>query len=70
VFISLASAEARSRFRLPRYAMRITKGLIFIDPSVAAPSPPEVRRSNRSRRSRRPVPIRYLEDSNPAAAAT
>jgi phenylpropionate dioxygenase-like ring-hydroxylating dioxygenase large terminal subunit len=31
----------RSRFRLPRYAMKITNGLIFIDPSVAAPSPPE-----------------------------
>jgi phenylpropionate dioxygenase-like ring-hydroxylating dioxygenase large terminal subunit len=31
----------RSRFRLPRYAMQITKGLIFIDPSVAAPNPPE-----------------------------
>jgi nitrite reductase/ring-hydroxylating ferredoxin subunit len=35
--------EDRSRFRLPRYAMRITKGLIFIDPSVAAPSPPEAK---------------------------
>jgi nitrite reductase/ring-hydroxylating ferredoxin subunit len=32
--------EDRSRFRLPRYAMQIEKGLIFIDPSVAAPSPP------------------------------
>jgi len=32
--------EDRSRFRLPRYAMQITKGLIFIDPSVAAPNPP------------------------------
>jgi len=32
--------EDRSRFRLPRYAMQITKGLIFIDPSVAAPHPP------------------------------
>lgn len=31
----------RSRFRLPRYAMQVTKGLIFIDPSVAAPNPPE-----------------------------
>jgi nitrite reductase/ring-hydroxylating ferredoxin subunit len=30
----------RSRFRLPRYAMQISKGLIFIDPSLAAPSPP------------------------------
>jgi nitrite reductase/ring-hydroxylating ferredoxin subunit len=30
----------RSRFRLPRYAMRIENGLIFIDPSVAAPEPP------------------------------
>src|SRR5579862_6680243 len=35
--------EDRSRFRLPRYAMRIEKGLIFIDPSVAAPSPPEAK---------------------------
>jgi len=33
--------EDRSRFRLPRYPMKITNGLIFIDPSVAAPSPPE-----------------------------
>ena len=32
--------EDRSRFRLPRYAMQITKGLILIDPSVAAPNPP------------------------------
>jgi len=32
--------EDRSRFRLPRYAMQIVKGLIFIDPSLAAPSPP------------------------------
>ena len=32
--------EDRSRFRLPRYAMQITNGLIFIDPSVAAPNPP------------------------------
>ncbi|MBV9552702.1 MAG: Rieske (2Fe-2S) protein [Alphaproteobacteria bacterium] len=31
----------RSRFRLPRYAMRMWKGLIFIDPSVAAPNAPE-----------------------------
>jgi nitrite reductase/ring-hydroxylating ferredoxin subunit len=30
----------RSRFRLPRYAMQITKGLIFFDPSVAAPNAP------------------------------
>lgn len=30
----------RSRFRLPRYAMQIWKGLIFIDPSVAAPNAP------------------------------
>ena len=35
--------EDRSRFRLPRYAMHITKGLIFIDPSVAAPNPPEAK---------------------------
>lgn len=32
--------EDRSRFRLLRYAMQIWKGLIFIDPSVAAPNPP------------------------------
>src|SRR5258708_16060330 len=32
--------EDRSRFRLPRYAMQIEKGLIFLDPSLAAPSPP------------------------------
>jgi nitrite reductase/ring-hydroxylating ferredoxin subunit len=31
----------RSRFRLPRYAMKIWNGLIFIDPSVAAPNAPE-----------------------------
>jgi phenylpropionate dioxygenase-like ring-hydroxylating dioxygenase large terminal subunit len=31
----------RSRFRLPRYAMRIEKGLIFFDPSRAAPNAPE-----------------------------
>jgi nitrite reductase/ring-hydroxylating ferredoxin subunit len=31
----------RSRFRLPRYAMQITKGLIFVDPSVAKPNPPD-----------------------------
>ena len=35
--------EDRSRFRLPRYAMQIWKGLIFIDPSLAAPSPPEAK---------------------------
>src|SRR5579864_118768 len=35
--------EDRSRFRLPRYAMQIEKGLIFIDPSLAAPSPPEAK---------------------------
>jgi nitrite reductase/ring-hydroxylating ferredoxin subunit len=35
--------EDRSRFRLPRYAMQITKGLIFIDPSLAAPNPPEAK---------------------------
>ena len=33
----------RSRFRLPRYAMHIVNGLIFIDPSVAAPNPPEAK---------------------------
>lgn len=33
----------RSRFRLPRYAMRIANGLIFIDPSVAAANPPEAK---------------------------
>jgi nitrite reductase/ring-hydroxylating ferredoxin subunit len=31
----------RSRFRLPRFAMQITNGLIFVDPSVAKPSAPE-----------------------------
>ncbi len=31
----------RSRFRLPRYAMRIERGLIFVDPSALAPEPPE-----------------------------
>jgi nitrite reductase/ring-hydroxylating ferredoxin subunit len=35
--------EDRSRFRLPRFAMRIEKGLIFIDPSLAAPNPPEAK---------------------------
>jgi len=30
----------RSRFRLPRYAMQIQRGLIFIDPSKVAPEPP------------------------------
>lgn len=30
----------RSRFRLPRYAMRIERGLIFVDPSKLAPEPP------------------------------
>lgn len=35
--------EDRSRFRLPRYAMQIWKGLILIDPSLAAPSPPEAK---------------------------
>jgi nitrite reductase/ring-hydroxylating ferredoxin subunit len=30
----------RSRFRLPRYAMRIERGLIFLDPSKFAPEPP------------------------------
>jgi nitrite reductase/ring-hydroxylating ferredoxin subunit len=30
----------RSRFRLPRYAMRIERGLIFVDPSAVAPEPP------------------------------
>ena len=30
-----------SRFRLPRYAMRIERGLIFVDMSKAAPAPPE-----------------------------
>jgi nitrite reductase/ring-hydroxylating ferredoxin subunit len=35
--------EDRSRFRLPRYAMRIEKGLIFIDPSLAAPNPPDAK---------------------------
>lgn len=31
----------RSRFRLPHYAMQIQRGLIFVDPSTAAPLPPE-----------------------------
>jgi nitrite reductase/ring-hydroxylating ferredoxin subunit len=31
----------RSRFRLPRYAMQIWKGLIFIDPSAAKPEAPD-----------------------------
>jgi nitrite reductase/ring-hydroxylating ferredoxin subunit len=30
----------RSRFRLPRYAMQIKRGLIFVDPSAVAPEPP------------------------------
>ncbi len=30
----------RSRFRLPRYAMRIERGLILVDPSKVAPEPP------------------------------
>jgi nitrite reductase/ring-hydroxylating ferredoxin subunit len=33
----------RSRFRLPRYAMTISNGLIFIDPSLAAPNPPDAK---------------------------
>ncbi|HVH78037.1 MAG TPA: Rieske (2Fe-2S) protein [Stellaceae bacterium] len=33
----------RSRFRLPRYAMKIWNGLILIDPSVAAPNAPEAK---------------------------
>ena len=33
----------RSRFRLPRYAMQIWNGLIFIDPSVAAANPPDAK---------------------------
>jgi phenylpropionate dioxygenase-like ring-hydroxylating dioxygenase large terminal subunit len=35
--------EDRSRFRLSRFAMKIEKGLIFIDPSLAAPNPPEAK---------------------------
>ncbi|HEV8679517.1 MAG TPA: Rieske (2Fe-2S) protein [Stellaceae bacterium] len=31
----------RSRFRLPRYAMQIKRGLILVDPSAVAPTPPE-----------------------------
>ena len=31
----------RSRFRLPRYAMRIERGLILVDMSKAGPTPPE-----------------------------
>jgi nitrite reductase/ring-hydroxylating ferredoxin subunit len=31
----------RSRFRLPRYAMQIKRGLIFVDLSKAGPNPPE-----------------------------
>ncbi|MGE0259964.1 MAG: aromatic ring-hydroxylating dioxygenase subunit alpha [Alphaproteobacteria bacterium] len=30
----------RSRFRLPRYAMRIERGLVLVDPSKVAPDPP------------------------------
>ena len=30
----------RSRFRLPRYAMQIQRGLILVDPSQVAPDPP------------------------------
>src|SRR5439155_11096544 len=30
----------RSRFRLPRYAMQIQRGLIFVDPSKVAPEAP------------------------------
>lgn len=30
----------RSRYRLPRYAMQIARGLILIDPSAVAPEPP------------------------------
>jgi nitrite reductase/ring-hydroxylating ferredoxin subunit len=33
--------EDRSRFRLPRYAMQIRRGLIFVDLSKAGPNPPE-----------------------------
>jgi nitrite reductase/ring-hydroxylating ferredoxin subunit len=33
--------EDRSRFRLPRYAMEIQQGLIFVDLSKAGPNPPE-----------------------------
>jgi nitrite reductase/ring-hydroxylating ferredoxin subunit len=33
--------EDRSRYRLPRYPMQISRGLILVDLSVAAPSPPE-----------------------------
>ena len=33
--------EDRSRFRLPRYAMQIQRGLIFVDLSMAGPNPPE-----------------------------
>jgi nitrite reductase/ring-hydroxylating ferredoxin subunit len=32
----------RSRFRLPRYAMRIERGLVLVDPSTVAPDPPPV----------------------------
>jgi nitrite reductase/ring-hydroxylating ferredoxin subunit len=35
--------EDRSRFRLPRYAMEIQRGLIFVDMSKAGPNPPESR---------------------------
>jgi nitrite reductase/ring-hydroxylating ferredoxin subunit len=33
----------RSRYRLPRYAMQIERGLIFVDLSKAAPNPPATR---------------------------
>jgi nitrite reductase/ring-hydroxylating ferredoxin subunit len=32
--------EDRSRYRLPRYAVRVAGGLILVDPSAAAPEPP------------------------------
>lgn len=33
----------RSRYRLPRYAMQIDRGLILVDMSKAAPAPPEAK---------------------------
>ena len=33
--------EDRSRYRLPRYPMRLSRGLILVDMSAAAPSPPD-----------------------------
>ena len=52
----------RSRFRLPRYAMRIERGLILVDLSKVAPDPPpagpvelgDIPRGSRRARGRQP----------------